>query len=116
MANASAIAARNFGGTGRNHHRNRCRSAQPDRRKVRINGANASINNLAEWLSGDLAYASMDRLSSMVQVRAGVLDRLVLALEPGHARHASRYEKAVQQSNRILATHAAPDPFWLDAM
>ena len=92
-------------------------AAQPDRRKVRINGANASINNLAEWLSAIWLTPSMDRLFvDGANARRRFLDRLVLALEPGHARHASRYEKAVQQRNRILATHAAPDPFWLDAI
>ena len=92
-------------------------AAQPDRRKVRINGANASINNLAEWLSAIWLTPSMDRLFvDGAGARRRFLDRLVLALEPGHARHASRYEKAVQQRNRILATHAAPDPFWLDAI
>ncbi|MFN0046687.1 MAG: DNA replication/repair protein RecF [Sphingorhabdus sp.] len=92
-------------------------AAQLDRRKVRINGANASINNLAEWLSAIWLTPSMDRLFvDGAGARRRFLDRLVLALEPGHARHASRYEKAVQQRNRILATHAAPDPFWLDAI
>ncbi|MVZ96484.1 DNA replication/repair protein RecF [Sphingorhabdus sp. IMCC26285] len=91
-------------------------AAAPERRKVRINGANASINALAEWLSAIWLTPSMDRLFvDGAGSRRRFLDRLVLALEPGHARHASRYEKAVQQRNRILATNSAPDAIWLDA-
>lgn len=92
-------------------------AAAPERRKVRINGANASINALAEWLSAIWLTPSMDRLfADGAGARRRFLDRLVLALEPGHARHAARYEKAVQQRNRILATNTAPDPMWLDAI
>ncbi len=92
-------------------------AAAPERRKVRINGANASINALAEWLSAIWLTPSMDRLFvDGAGARRRLLDRLVLALEPGHARHAARYEKAVQQRNRILATNTAPDPMWLDAI
>ena len=92
-------------------------SAQPDRRKVRINGANATINNLAEWLSAIWLTPAMDRLFvDGAGARRRFLDRLVLALEPRHARHSSRYEKAVQQRNRILISYAAPDPIWLDAV
>ena len=89
----------------------------PERRKVRINGANAAINNLAEWLSVIWLTPSMDRLfADGAGARRRFLDRLVLALEPGHARHSSRYEKAVQQRNRLLSGHEAPDPMWLDAL
>jgi DNA replication and repair protein RecF len=89
----------------------------PERRKVRINGANASINGLAEWLSVIWLTPAMDRL--FVEgpgSRRRFLDRLVLALEPGHARYSSRYEKAVQQRNRLLNGANAGDPLWLDAL
>lgn len=89
----------------------------PERRKVRINGANATINNLAEWLSVIWLTPSMDRLFvDGAGARRRFLDRLVLALEPGHARQSSRYEKAVQQRNRLLNGAAPPDPLWLDAL
>lgn len=89
----------------------------PERRKVRINGANATINNLAEWLSVIWLTPSMDRLFvDGAGARRRFLDRLVLALEPGHARQSSRYEKAVQQRNRLLGGVSAPDPLWLDAL
>ena len=88
-----------------------------ERRKVRINGANATINGLAEWLSVIWLTPSMDRLfADGAGGRRRFLDRLVLALEPMHARHSSRYEKAVQQRNRLLIGDSAPDPVWLDAL
>lgn len=91
--------------------------AQPERRKVRINGANATINNLAEWISAIWLTPAMDRLFvDGAGARRRFLDRLVLALEPDHARNSSRYEKAVQQRNRILTAPEGPDPLWLDAI
>lgn len=92
-------------------------AAQPERRKVRINSANATINNLAEWISAIWLTPAMDRLFvDGAGARRRFLDRLVLALEPNHARNSSRYEKAVQQRNRILATPGGADPQWLDAI
>ncbi len=89
----------------------------PERRKVRINGANATINGLAEWLSVIWLTPSMDRLfSDGAGARRRFLDRLVLALEPMHARVSSRYEKAVQQRNKLLSADSSPDPLWLDAL
>lgn len=91
--------------------------AAPERRKVRINGANASLNNLAEWLSVIWLTPSMDRLfADGAGARRRFLDRLVLALEPGHARASSRYEKAVQQRNKLLTGNETPDAIWLDAL
>ncbi len=89
----------------------------PERRKVRINGANATINGLAEWLSVIWLTPSMDRLfADGAGARRRFLDRLVLALEPMHARASSRYEKAVQQRNKLLGGEGAADPIWLDAL
>ena len=45
-----------------------------------------------------------------------VLDRLVLALEPGHAHHASRYEAAMRARNRLLADEAPLDREWCEAL
>lgn len=92
-------------------------AAQPERRKVRINGANGTINNLAEWISAIWLTPAMDRLFvDGAGARRRFLDRLVLALEPNHARTSSRYEKAVQQRNRILTAPDGADPLWLDAI
>jgi DNA replication and repair protein RecF len=89
----------------------------PERRKVRINGANATINGLAEWLSVIWLTPSMDRLfADGAATRRRFLDRLVLALEPMHAQHSGRYEKAMQQRNKLLGGDSAPDPIWLDAL
>jgi len=90
---------------------------QPDRRKVRVNESNAAINSLAEWLSVIWLTPAMDRLfADGAAARRRFLDRLVLALNPGHARHSSRYEKAMQQRNRLLSGGVAADPLWLDAL
>jgi DNA replication and repair protein RecF len=89
----------------------------PDRRKVRINGANSTINGLAEYLSVIWLTPAMDRLfSDGAGARRRFLDRLVLAVEPGHAVISSRYEKAVQQRNRLLVGEGSPDPLWLDGL
>jgi len=90
---------------------------QPERRKVRVNESNAAINSLAEWLSVIWLTPAMDRLfADGAAARRRFLDRLVLAINPGHARHSSRYEKAMQQRNRLLAGGVAADPLWLDAL
>lgn len=89
----------------------------PERRKVRINGANATINGLAEWLSVIWLTPSMDRLfTDGAAARRRFLDRFVLALEPMHARHSSRFEKAMQQRNKLLGSDTTADPMWLDAL
>lgn len=92
-------------------------AAAPERRKVRINGANATINNLAEWLSVIWLTPAMDRIFvDGAGARRRFLDRLVLALEPSHAQASSRYEKAVQQRNRLLSAAETTDTMWLDAL
>lgn len=89
----------------------------PERRKVRINGANAAINALAEWLSVIWLTPAMDRLFvDGASARRQFLDRLVLAVEPAHARYSSRYEAALRQRNKLLGEHTSPDPAWLDAI
>lgn len=89
----------------------------PDRRKVRINGANATINNLAERLAVIWLTPAMDRIFvEGAGARRRFLDRLVLALDPSHAQTSSRYEKAVQQRNRLLTGAGPPDAMWLDAL
>jgi len=92
-------------------------AAKPERRKVRVNGSNASINSLAEWLSVIWLTPAMDRLfADGADARRRFVDRLVLALDPEHARRCARYEKAMQQRNRLLSGPDAADPLWLDAL
>jgi DNA replication and repair protein RecF len=92
-------------------------SDQPERRKVRINGANASINSLAEWLAVIWLTPAMDRLfTDSAGTRRRFFDRLVLALEPAHAAQSNRYEQGVRQRNKLLTGDTPPDPAWLDAI
>jgi DNA replication and repair protein RecF len=82
-----------------------------------VNESNASINSLAEWLSVIWLTPAMDRLfADGSAARRRFLDRLVLALSPQHARHSSRYEKAMQQRNKLLSGTVPADPLWLDAL
>ncbi|HEU5482541.1 MAG TPA: DNA replication/repair protein RecF [Sphingomicrobium sp.] len=92
-------------------------AAAPERRQVKINGAAASANSLGEWLSVLWLTPAMDRLfSGPAGDRRRFLDRLVLALEPGHAHHFSRYEAAMRARNKLLAEELDADPAWLDAL
>ena len=89
----------------------------PERRLVRINGAPDAVNSLSEWLSVLWLTPAMDRLfSSSAGERRRFLDRLVLALEPTHAHHSSRYEAAMRARNKLLAEDAPADPSWLAAL
>ena len=90
--------------------------AAPERREVRINGAPAAVNSLGEWLSVLWLTPAMDRLfSGSAGDRRRFLDRLVLALEPGHAHHASRYEAAMRARNKLLADEVRDDA-WLASL
>ncbi len=90
---------------------------RPGRRIVQINGAEAPALRLAEWLSLGWLTPAMDRLfAEAAGARRRFLDRLVLALEPGHARNAARLEAALRERNRLLSEPAEPDPIWLDAL
>ena len=83
----------------------------PERRQVRVNGAPASVNSLSEWLSVLWLTPAMDRLfTASAGDRRRFLDRLVLAVEPGHAHHATRYDAAMRARNKLLA-----DERWDDA-
>lgn len=88
----------------------------PERRVVRINGAAATANALAERLSVLWLTPAMDRLFvEPASERRRFLDRLTLALAPGHAAVATRYEAAMRDRNRLLAEDQ-PDPRWLAAL
>jgi DNA replication and repair protein RecF len=90
--------------------------AAPERRQVRINGAAASVNALGEWLAILWLTPAMDRLfTGSAGERRRFLDRLVLALEPAHAHHATRYDAAMRARNKLLA-EAQPDSAWLDSL
>ncbi|NJM49817.1 MAG: DNA replication/repair protein RecF [Sphingomonadales bacterium] len=89
----------------------------PERRKVRINGANAPITSLSEWLAVIWLTPAMDRLfTDGAGERRRFLDRLVMALEPSHARFSSQYERAMRQRNKLLGDDRPADPDWLDGL
>jgi len=88
----------------------------PERRQVRINGAPASVNSLSEWLSILWLTPAMDRLfTGSAGDRRRFLDRFVLALEPSHAHHSSRYEAAMRGRNKLLADDQW-DESWLASL
>jgi len=85
-----------------------------DRRVFRLNGtaprnqAEVAAVMAAVWLT-----PQMDRLfQEGASGRRRFLDRLVWALEPGHAREVSAYETAMSSRNRLLAGGGA-DTAWL---
>jgi len=91
--------------------------AAPERRIVRINGATAAATALAEWLTVLWLTPAMDRLFvEPASERRRFLDRLTLALRPGHAGHANRYEAAMRARNRLLAEDGPHDDAWLTAL
>lgn len=91
-------------------------ASAPERRVVRINGATAAANALAEWLSVLWLTPAMDRLFvEPAGERRRFLDRLTLALAPAHATETSRYEAAMRARNKLLA-EPYPDREWLSAL
>ena len=92
-------------------------ASAPDRRQVRINGAPAAVNSLGERLAVLWLTPAMDRLfTESAGGRRRFLDRLTLALEPGHAHRAARYEAAMRSRNKLLGDPGAADGTWLTAL
>lgn len=92
----------------------------PERRLVRVQSASTAATALADWLTILWLTPAMDRLfAEPASERRRFLDRLTLALFPGHAVHANRYEAAMRARNRLLAEMLEgghPDPAWLSAL
>jgi DNA replication and repair protein RecF len=89
----------------------------PDRRQVRIGGAASAATALPEHLAVLWLTPAMDRL--FVESPGGrrrFLDRLTLALHPGHAIHSARYEAAMRARTKLLTDDRAADPSWLAAL
>ncbi len=88
--------------------------ASPERRLLRVNGATAPLSALSEWLALLWLTPGMDRLfSDTAAARRRFLDRLVLALIPGHGAEVTRYEAAMRARTRLLTGDMPPDPLWL---
>jgi len=86
-------------------------------RRVRINGAPArSAEDMLEWLRVVWLTPAMDGLfTGPAGDRRRFLDRLVLAIDPGHGQRALDYEKAMRGRNRLLA-EGSRDGAWFDAI
>jgi DNA replication and repair protein RecF len=85
-----------------------------DRREFRLDGAaprtQAEIGARVAviWLTPQMDFLFQESPSG----RRRFMDRLVWALEPGHAREAAAYDTAMAGRNRLLAQGGA-DPAWL---
>ena len=86
----------------------------PDRRVFRLDGsAPRSQAEIAGRVSAVWLTPQMDRLfQEGASGRRRFLDRLVYALEPGHAREVGAFDTAMAQRNRLLAEGGA-DAAWL---
>lgn len=87
------------------------------RRSFRLDGAvPRSQADIAERVAAVWLTPQMDRLfQEGAAARRRFLDRLVWALEPGHAREVAAYDTAMAERNRLLAEGRA-DPAWLAAL
>jgi DNA replication and repair protein RecF len=85
-----------------------------DRRAFRLDGAEPKTQaDIAARLSTLWLTPQMDGLfQESASGRRRFLDRLVWALEPGHARQAAAYDTAMAGRNRLLAGRGA-DAAWL---
>ncbi len=92
-------------------------AAAPERRIVRINGAAATAATLGDWLALVWLTPAMDRIfADTPAARRRFLDRLVLALHPGHGRESIRYDAAMRARTRLLTGDTPADPQWLTAL
>ena len=89
----------------------------PERRMFRLDGAEprtqaevaARISTV--WITPQMDFLFQESASG----RRRFLDRLVWALEPGHAREAGAYDTAMASRNRLLSEGRA-DPAWLTGL
>ncbi len=88
-----------------------------DRRVFRLDGeaprnqAEIAARIAAVWLTPQMDRLFLEGASG----RRRFLDRLVWALEPGHAREVAAYDAAMTRRNRLLAGGDA-DPAWVAAL
>ncbi len=89
-----------------------------DRRVFRLDGAPPrSQAEVAARLAAVWLTPQMDRLfQDGASGRRRFLDRLVWALEPGHAREVAAHDAAMTGRNRLLARPGRRDPAWLAAL
>lgn len=91
-----------------------------DRRAFRLDGAAPRAQTeIAERIAAIWLTPQMDRLfQEGASGRRRFLDRLVWALEPGHAREVAAHDSALAGRNRLLARGGGGrgDPGWLAAL
>ncbi len=88
---------------------------RPTRRLVRINSAEATASALSEWHAVSWLTPSMDGLfTDSAGARRRFIDRMTLAIEPGHAKNVSSLENALRERNKLLETGG--EARWLDAI
>ena len=91
-----------------------------ERRSFRLDGQPVRGSaDLADRVAAVWLTPQMDRLfQDGAGERRRFLDRLVWALEPGHARQVAAYDRAMTQRNRLLAGGglSRADPGWLSAL
>ena len=93
-----------------------------DRRLFRLDGAEPrSMAEITSRVASVWLTPQMDTLfQESATGRRRFLDRLVWALEPGHAREASGHDAALAERRRVLAVArehgTTPDPSWLDGL
>jgi len=89
---------------------------QPRRRIIRIDGRNATGADLARKLSLMWLTPAQDRLfTGPASDRRKFIDRFALANAPAHGTHASRFEKARTERNRLLSD-GVTDRAWYAAI
>ncbi|MEW9807287.1 DNA replication/repair protein RecF [Mesorhizobium sp. ZMM04-5] len=82
-------------------------------RRVRINAAQAAAEDLLDWLRVLWITPAMDALfTGPAGDRRRFLDRLVMAIDPGHGRRAQDYEKTMRGRNRLLAEGSRDGAFF----
>ena len=86
-------------------------------RRIRVNGAPArSAEAMADHCSVLWLTPSMDSLfTGAASERRKWLDRMVLAIDKGHGRRVSLFEKAMRQRNRLLEEQPG-ETAWLDGL
>ena len=88
-----------------------------DRRVFRLDGAaprnqaEIAVRVAAVWLTPQMDRLFLEGLSG----RRRFLDRLVWALEPGHAREVAAHDAAMAQRNRLLAERRQ-EPSWIGGL
>ncbi len=94
---------------------------QPNRRAVRIDGADApSQSVLGEWVHAIWLTPEMDRLfSEGASERRRFIDRLVFGFDAAHAECLTGYERSMRERARLLRDSRGgrgADPSWLGAL